>query len=65
MAEGGILLKKPGVALISGEIVKISPTRSSHVASINGLIQLFVQRLHEDSATSIQNPVQRSARIEP
>ena len=64
MGEAGIFLHKFRVELINGEVVEMSPSGSSHVASVNRFIRLFVRRLHEDGIVSVQNSVQLSAHTE-
>lgn len=65
MAEVGILTEDDRVELIDGEILEMSPIGGRHVACINRLNRLLVQRLGDDGVVSIQNPVRLDEHNEP
>jgi Uma2 family endonuclease len=57
MAEVGILTEHDQVELIHGEIIKMSPIGSKHMAIVNRLNKLLHEQLSGEVIVSIQNPV--------
>lgn len=64
MIRAGVLGEDDRVELIEGEIVKMSPIGSAHVAHVNRLTHLLVQRVADQAQVSVQNPI-RLPRSEP
>ncbi|HEY6331820.1 MAG TPA: Uma2 family endonuclease [Blastocatellia bacterium] len=65
MLEAGILTEDDRVELIDGEIIKMSPIGSHHVASVNRLTSLLTSKLGSKAIVSIQNPVRLDNYSEP
>src|SRR5215467_3550089 len=57
LAEVGILTEDDRVELIDGEIIKMSPIGSRHVACVNKLNTLLSQRVGNAGIVSVQNPI--------
>jgi Uma2 family endonuclease len=56
MAEAGILSEDDRVELIDGEIVKMSPIGSCHVACVNRLTAVLTSKIGGAAIVSVQNP---------
>lgn len=65
MAEAGILTEDERVELLNGEIVQMSPIGSRHAGCVNGLTEIFVQRLAGRAVVSVQNPIELGEDSEP
>lgn len=65
MVETGILSEDSRVELLEGEIVKMSPVGSRHVACVNRLNGLLSRKLGEEVIISIQNPFRLNDYSEP
>jgi len=65
MLETGILTEDDRVELIEGEIVKMSPIGSRHVASVNRINALLNQKAGGTAIVSVQNPVRLDNYSEP
>lgn len=65
MLETGILSEDDHVELIEGEIVKMSPLGSHHVACVNRLNGLLSRIVGQEVIVSIQNPVRLDDYSEP
>ena len=65
MAEAGILTEDDRVELIDGEIIKMSPIGSRHVACVNRLNTLLSQRVGNAASVSVQNPISVDEYSEP
>ena len=63
MGEAGILHEDDCVELIEGEILEIAAIGNRHLACVNRLTRLFIERL--GGAVVVQNPVRISERSEP
>jgi Uma2 family endonuclease len=56
MAEAGILSEDDRVELIDGEIIKMSPIGSRHVACVNRLNAVLTSAIGRAAIVSVQNP---------
>jgi Uma2 family endonuclease len=56
MAEAGILSEDDRVELIDGEIIKMSPSGSRHVACVNRLNAVLTSAIGRAAIVSVQNP---------
>ena len=65
MAEAGILTSEDRVELIDGEIIKMSPIGSRHLAHVNRATRLFTLAFGNRVVVSVQNPLQLSNYTEP
>lgn len=65
MVEVGILKPDDRVELIRGEIIEMTRPGRRHVAFVNNLTRLLVQRLADRAIVSVQNPVVLSDDTEP
>jgi Uma2 family endonuclease len=65
MLETGILSEDDHVELIEGEIVKMSPIGSRHVACVNRLNGLLSRKVGRDVIVSVQNPFRLDDYSEP
>ena len=65
MLEAGILSEDDHVELIDGEIIKMSPIGSRHVACVNRLNATLNRKIGEQVIISIQNPVRLDNYSEP
>jgi Uma2 family endonuclease len=65
MLETGILSETDHVELIEGEIIKMSPIGSRHVACVNRLNGLLNRKAGQDVIVSIQNPIRLDDYSEP
>lgn len=65
MLETGILSEDDYVELIEGEIVKMSPIGSRHVACVNRLNGLLNRKVGQDVIVSVQNPFRLDDYSEP
>jgi Uma2 family endonuclease len=65
MLETGILTEDDHVELIEGEIVKMSPIGSRHVACVNRLNGLLNRKVGQDVIVSVQNPFRLDNYSEP
>ena len=65
MLETGILTEDDHVELIEGEIVKMSPIGSRHVACVNRLNGLLNRKVGQDVIVSVQNPFRLDDYSEP
>lgn len=65
MLETGILSEDDHVELIQGEIVKMSPIGSRHVACVNRLNGLINRKVSQDVIVSVQNPFRLDDYSEP
>ncbi|MEZ6063143.1 MAG: Uma2 family endonuclease [Planctomycetaceae bacterium] len=57
MIDAGIIAEDEPVELINGEIVRKMPIGKRHLATVNRLTQLLVNRLDSRAQVSTQNPV--------
>jgi Uma2 family endonuclease len=64
MVSTGVLGEDERLELIEGDIVDMSPIGSAHLAHVNRLTHLFVQRVGALAQVSVQNPI-RLANSEP
>lgn len=65
MLESGILGEKDRVELIDGEVRRMSPIGSRHIAMVNRLTRLLVRMVGDAAIVSIQNPTQLNDYTEP
>jgi len=65
MLQAGILHEDDRLELIDGQLVAMSPIGDAHIACINRLNRLFVERTASDIAVSVQNPVRIDKHNEP
>lgn len=65
MLRAGILHEDDRLELIDGQLIVMSPIGDPHIACVNRLNRLFVERTTSDIAVSIQNPVRIDAHNEP
>lgn len=65
MLRAGILHEDDRLELIDGQLIPISPIGDPHIACVNRLTRLFVERTSPDIAVSVQNPVRIDAYNEP
>lgn len=65
MLRAGILHEDDRLELIDGQLIAMSPIGDAHIACINRLNRLLVERTTADYAVSIQNPVRIDAHNEP
>jgi Uma2 family endonuclease len=65
MLETGILDEGDRVELIEGEIVRMSPIGSRHVACVNRLNGLLNRKVGQNAIVSVQNPFQPDDYSEP
>ena len=65
MLETGILTEDDHVELIEGEIVKMGPIGSRHVACVNRLNGLLNRKVGQDVIVSVQNPFRLDDYSEP
>ena len=65
MVDAGILSEDDRVELIEGEIVEMTPIGDAHAACVDGLGELFVERLRSVAITRVQGPVRLGLRSEP
>jgi Uma2 family endonuclease len=65
MLEAGILHEDDRLELIDGQLIVMSPTDDPHVACVNRLNRLFVERTDPDIVVSVQNPVRIDEHNEP
>lgn len=65
MVETGILSEDDHVELIEGEIVKMSPIGSRHVACVNRLNRLLNRQVGQELIVSVQNPLRPDDYSEP
>jgi Uma2 family endonuclease len=65
MAEAGILREDDRVELINGEILEMSPIGGRHVARVNRITRILVERLGDIAIVSIQNPIRLGQYQEP
>jgi len=65
MRETGILAEDDRVELIDGEVRRMSPIGSRHVAIVNRLNTRIVQQIGDAAIVSIQNPIQLTDYSEP
>src|SRR5580704_10507425 len=56
MAEAGILSEDDRVELTDGEIIKMSPSGSRHVACVNRLNAVLTSAIGRAAIVSVQNP---------
>ncbi len=64
MIRAGVFAEDDRLELIEGEIVEMSPIGSAHMALVNRLNHLLVQRVGALAQVSVQNPI-RLPRSEP
>jgi Uma2 family endonuclease len=57
MIRAGVLHEDDRLELIEGEIIEMSPIGSAHLAHVNRLNHLFVQRAGTLAQVSVQNPI--------
>jgi len=65
MLRAGILHEDDRLELINGQLIPMSPTGDPHIACINRLTRLFVERTHSEIMVSVQNPVRIDEHNEP
>lgn len=65
MAQAGIFGEDDRVELLGGDVVRMSPIGSAHVACVNRLNSWFARRLRERAQVSVQNPIRLDDRSEP
>lgn len=65
LADAGILHEDDHLELIEGRIIDMSPIGSSHAASVNRLLGIFVNLFQDRAIVSVQNPVRLDAHSEP
>lgn len=65
MVEAGILCEDDRVELINGEILEMSPVGGRHVARVNRINRMLVERLGDAAIVSIQNPIRLGRYQEP
>ncbi len=65
MLESGILDEDDRVELIDGEVRRMSPIVSRHVAIVNRLTRLLVRMVGDTAIVSIQNPIPLNDYTEP
>lgn len=57
MAEGGVFAPDARLELIEGEIIEMAPIGGPHMARVNKLNRLFVERTGDRAIVSVQNPL--------
>ena len=57
MGEAGVFAPEARLELIEGEIVEMAPIGSPHLARVNILTRLFVERAGRRAIVSVQNPL--------
>ena len=65
MIEAGIFTKNDHVELLNGEIIKMSPVKSSHSGKVNRIQTLLVRLLLDKAIISVQNPITIQPLSEP
>ncbi len=65
LSDAGILHEDDRLELIEGRIIDMSPIGSSHAASVNRLLGIFVNLFQDRAIVSVQNPVRLDAHSEP
>ena len=60
MIQAGVLREDEQLELIEGEIIEMSPIGSAHLALVNRLNHLLVQRAGGLAQVSVQNPIHLS-----
>ena len=65
MLRAGILHEDDRLELIDGQLIRMSPIGDPHIACINRLNRLLVERTTPSIAVSIQNPVRVDEHNEP
>ena len=57
MGEGGVFAPDARLELIEGEIIEMAPIGGPHMARVNKLTRLFVERTGDRAIVSVQNPL--------
>ena len=57
MDEGGVFSPEARLELIEGEIIEMAPIGGPHLARVNKLTRLFIERLGDRAIVSVQNAV--------
>ena len=57
MGEGGVFAPDARLELIEGEIIEMAPIGGPHMARVNKLTRLFVERCGGRAIVSVQNPL--------
>ncbi len=65
MLESGILNEDDRVELIDGEVRRMSPIGTRHIAIVNRLTRLLVRMVGDTAIVSIQNPIPLNDYTEP
>jgi Uma2 family endonuclease len=65
MLQAGILHEDDRVELINGQLIPMAPIGNAHIACVNRLNRLFVERTTSEIAVSVQNPVRIDEYNEP
>src|SRR5215471_2872941 len=65
MLKAGILSEDDRVELIQGEIIKMSPIGSRHVACVNRLNAILNREIGQGAIVSVQNPIHIDDYSEP
>jgi Uma2 family endonuclease len=65
MLRAGILHEDDRLELIDGQLIPMSPIGDSHVACVNRLNRLLVERTGPNIMVSVQNPVRLDEHNEP
>jgi Uma2 family endonuclease len=65
LAEVGILTEDDRVELIDGDIIKMTPIGSHHVACVNRLAATLIPRVGSVAIVSVQNPIHIDEYSEP
>lgn len=65
MALSGILFEDDRVELIEGEIIKMTPIGTRHIACVNRLNKFFSDHIESLVIVSVQNPIRLDEHSEP
>jgi Uma2 family endonuclease len=57
MDEGGVFSPEARLELIEGEIIEMAPIKGPHMARVNKLTRLFIERLGDRAIVSVGNAV--------
>lgn len=65
MLQAGILHEDDRLELINGQLIPMAPIGNAHIACVNRLNRLLVERTTSEIVVSVQNPVRIDAYNEP
>ncbi|MCB0571194.1 MAG: Uma2 family endonuclease [Phaeodactylibacter sp.] len=65
MADAGLFPPETRVELIDGEIIEMSPIKSSHADCVDKLSEWLIIQLHQHAVVRVQNPITLDVLSEP